>query len=95
MIPITSGHQCLEGSAIIIVLERSLVQILIKVVFFLRQVLATSPTYADAVDTLSSTDTEADAYFIVGGAKSGEGVVITKSRIGADDLWYMNEAAPG
>ncbi|XP_071113649.1 N-acylethanolamine-hydrolyzing acid amidase-like [Haliotis cracherodii] len=60
-----------------------------------RDVLATSTTYADAVDTLSSTDTEADAYFIVGGAKSGEGVVITKSRIGADDLWYMNEAAPG
>ncbi|XP_067674022.1 N-acylethanolamine-hydrolyzing acid amidase-like isoform X2 [Haliotis asinina] len=60
-----------------------------------RDVLATSTTYADAVDVLSSTDTEADAYFIVGGTKSGEGVVITKSRIGSDDLWYMNEAVPG
>lgn len=43
-----------------------------------------------AVSSLSSSHVIAPSYIIVGGAKPGEGVVITRDRTTAKDLWRMD-----
>lgn len=44
-----------------------------------------------AVDTLANSHVIAPSYIIVGGTKSGEGVVITRDRTAAKDLWRMDD----
>lgn len=46
--------------------------------------------FAGAVERISFTVTAASAYFIVGGVKPGEGAVITKGRLDAIDVWYID-----
>ncbi|XP_066930715.1 acid ceramidase-like [Clytia hemisphaerica] len=46
----------------------------------------------NGVDMLSKTEMLAPAYFIVGGTKSGEATVITRSRQKAIDTWKMDKS---
>ena len=55
------------------------------------QVLERDTTFAGAVRRLSTTDTAADAYFIVAGVRPGEGAVVTKARLHVDDVWYLKQ----
>ena len=56
----------------------------------IRDTLAGDYTFEAAVDKLAYTALIAPCYFIVGGTTSGQGVVITRDRISALDLWYLN-----
>lgn len=46
--------------------------------------------FESAVNTLASSHVIAPSYIIVGGTKPGEGVVITRDRTEAKDLWRMD-----
>lgn len=39
---------------------------------------------------MAYTSTEASAYVIVGGVNKGEGMIITKGRLGPVDLWQLD-----
>ncbi|XP_041362025.1 N-acylethanolamine-hydrolyzing acid amidase-like [Gigantopelta aegis] len=60
------------------------------VTFLVRQVLETVPKYSDAVSRLALEPIHAPVYFIVGGTKRDEGVVITRDRIAAVNRMYMD-----
>ena len=47
-------------------------------------------SFNEAVEILKSARTPAPSYVILGGTKPGEGVVITKDRLKAQDLWYLD-----
>ncbi|MBN3299219.1 ASAH1 ceramidase, partial [Amia calva] len=68
--------------------------------FLTRSVLENATSYSDAKNQLVKTKMLAPAYFILGGNKSGEGCVITRSRLTALDIleidlkldrWYVLE----
>lgn len=68
--------------------------------FLTRRVLENATSYEEAKTLLSKTVLLAPAYFILGGAKSGEGCVITRSRQSCLDIleldlqkgqWYVLE----
>ncbi|XP_045196944.2 N-acylethanolamine-hydrolyzing acid amidase-like [Mercenaria mercenaria] len=61
--------------------------------FLVRDALAYDRNFSAAVDRLSYTATAADAYFIMGGAKEGEGAIITKGRLAPDDVWKLDPAS--
>jgi N-acylethanolamine-hydrolysing acid amidase len=46
--------------------------------------------FESAVNSLANSHVIAPSYIIVGGAKPGEGVVITRDRTASKDLWRMN-----
>ena len=56
----------------------------------IRDTLAGDYTFEAAVNKLAYTALIAPCYFIVGGTTSGQGAVITRDRISALDLWYLN-----
>ena len=59
--------------------------------FHIRDTLAdTSLTFDDAIEKLGYEPLVAPCYLIVGGVKSTEGVVITRNRIAALDMWRLN-----
>ncbi|XP_061440236.1 acid ceramidase isoform X2 [Rhineura floridana] len=58
--------------------------------FLTRTVLENSTSYEDAKDKLANTKLLAPAYFILAGNKSGEGCVITRSRVSALDIWTLD-----
>uniref|UniRef100_A0A7M5UWG4 Acid ceramidase n=2 Tax=Clytia hemisphaerica TaxID=252671 RepID=A0A7M5UWG4_9CNID len=60
--------------------------------FLTRTTLLNATDYQTAVDMLSKTEMLAPAYFIVGGTKSGEATVITRSRQKAIDTWKMDKS---
>jgi len=60
--------------------------------FLTRDTLLKAENYQAAVDMLSKTELLAPAYFIVGGTKSGEACVITRSRKKAIDVWTMDKS---
>lgn len=60
--------------------------------FLTRETMEKAGSYQEAVAMLSQTEMLAPAYFIVGGNKSGEGCVITRSREKAIDVWRMDQA---
>uniref|UniRef100_K1RLU6 Acid ceramidase n=1 Tax=Magallana gigas TaxID=29159 RepID=K1RLU6_MAGGI len=60
--------------------------------FLTRETMEKAGSYQEAVALLSQTEMLAPAYFIVGGNKSGEGCVITRSREKAIDVWRMDQA---
>lgn len=39
---------------------------------------------------MAYTSTEASGYVIVGGVNKGEGMIITKGRLGPVDLWQLD-----
>ncbi|XP_060102404.1 acid ceramidase [Heteronotia binoei] len=58
--------------------------------FLTRSVLENSTSYEEAKDRLTNTRLLAPAYFILAGNHSGQGSVITRSRIAALDVWNLN-----
>lgn len=60
--------------------------------FLTRDTLANATDYQSAVTMLSKTEMIAPAYFIVGGTKSGEACIITRSRTKAIDTWKMDKS---
>eukprot|EP00794_Sanderia_malayensis_P007413 gene7413-8233_t len=58
--------------------------------FLTRTVMENSQSYSEAKEVLSSTQLLAPAYFILGGTKSGEGCVITRSRSKSLDVMNLN-----
>ena len=58
--------------------------------FLIRDTVAGDYTFEAAVGKLAYSPLIAPCYFIVGGTTSGQGVVITRDRVSAVDLWYLN-----
>eukprot|EP01125_Pyxidicula_operculata_P010616 TRINITY_DN3496_c0_g3_i1.p1 TRINITY_DN3496_c0_g3~~TRINITY_DN3496_c0_g3_i1.p1 ORF type:complete len:364 (-),score=46.86 TRINITY_DN3496_c0_g3_i1:59-1102(-) len=58
-----------------------------------RDTLEHVPEYSNALNVLSTTSLAAPIYFIVNGAKEGEGSVITRDRMWAADVWNIDVAA--
>lgn len=58
--------------------------------FLLRDALATAQNFTIAVNKIAYTTTEASFYAIMGGVNKGEGIVITKGRVGPVDLWKID-----
>ncbi|XP_067386641.1 acid ceramidase [Emydura macquarii macquarii] len=58
--------------------------------FLTRTVLENGTSYQEAKDQLAKTRLLAPAYYILGGNKSGEGCVITRSRQSALDIWDLD-----
>lgn len=54
------------------------------------QTLNESEDFETAVYKLAKTPLIADVYYIVGGTSSREGVVITRNRGGAVDIWPLD-----
>ncbi|XP_064597794.1 N-acylethanolamine-hydrolyzing acid amidase-like [Liolophura sinensis] len=57
--------------------------------FLVREVLENVTSFDEAVRQLSYRIIHAPVYYIVGGAKKGEGVVITRDRLAAVDKWNI------
>lgn len=58
--------------------------------FLMRDTFAESNNFKEAVDKMAYTSTEASGYVIVGGVNKGEGMIITKGRLGPVDLWQLD-----
>ncbi|XP_062575232.1 N-acylethanolamine-hydrolyzing acid amidase-like [Saccostrea cucullata] len=58
--------------------------------FLMRDTVAECTNFKDAVDKMAYTTTEASGYIIIGGVQKGEGMIITKGRIGPVDLWKLD-----
>ncbi|XP_069049445.1 acid ceramidase [Lepisosteus oculatus] len=58
--------------------------------FLTRSVLENATSYDDAKNQLSKTKMLAPAYFILGGNRSGQGCVITRSRRASLDIWEID-----
>ncbi|KAM4808746.1 acid ceramidase [Rhinophrynus dorsalis] len=58
--------------------------------FLTRSVLENATSYEEAKIVLSKTKLLAPAYFILGGNKSGEACVITRSRSSCLDIWELD-----
>lgn len=58
--------------------------------FVIRNTLENEKSFKDAYDVLTKTIFIAPSYLIMAGAKSGEGVVITRNRIVTRDSWKLD-----
>ncbi|KAK6176834.1 hypothetical protein SNE40_015060 [Patella caerulea] len=58
--------------------------------FLIRDTLAQAKDFTAALEMINSTVTAAEGYFIVSGTNKGEGAVITKNRVGANDIWRLD-----
>ncbi|XP_030643859.1 acid ceramidase [Chanos chanos] len=58
--------------------------------FLTRSVLENATSYDEAKKLLSQTKLLAPAYFILGGNQSGQGCVITRSRVLSLDIWEID-----
>ncbi|XP_060783852.1 N-acylsphingosine amidohydrolase (acid ceramidase) 1a [Neoarius graeffei] len=58
--------------------------------FLTRKVLENATSYEDAKNQLALTKLLAPAYFILGGNQTGQGCVITRTRIITLDVWEIN-----
>eukprot|EP01125_Pyxidicula_operculata_P012605 TRINITY_DN4144_c0_g2_i1.p1 TRINITY_DN4144_c0_g2~~TRINITY_DN4144_c0_g2_i1.p1 ORF type:complete len:311 (+),score=62.90 TRINITY_DN4144_c0_g2_i1:95-1027(+) len=58
--------------------------------FLARKVVENENDFASAVDNLSNDELIADVYYIVAGAKPGEGAVISRNRTDAADVWKLS-----
>lgn len=58
--------------------------------FLTRSVMENATSYEQAMNMLANTTMLAPAYFILGGNKKGQGMVITRSRDKAVDVWQMS-----
>jgi len=57
---------------------------------YMRQVLESGCEYEDAIKQLASKELIDEAYYIVAGAKTGQGAVISRNRNASDDIWNLN-----
>ncbi|XP_019735061.1 N-acylethanolamine-hydrolyzing acid amidase [Hippocampus comes] len=60
-----------------------------------RETLEKAEDFQDAVLRLSKVPIIADVYYIVGGARPGEGAVITRNRAGPADIWPLEPLSGG
>uniref|UniRef100_A0A667WM00 Acid ceramidase n=1 Tax=Myripristis murdjan TaxID=586833 RepID=A0A667WM00_9TELE len=58
--------------------------------FLTRSVLENATSYEDAKNRLAQTKLLAPAYFILGGNQTGQGCVITRSRVLSLDIWEID-----
>jgi len=58
--------------------------------FLTRQVLQHDNDFTTALADLSNDELVADVYYILAGAKAGEGAVISRNRTIAADVWMLN-----
>jgi len=58
--------------------------------FLTREVLTNENIFERAVDKLSNRELIADVYYIVGGISNNEGVIISRNRKNATDIWRLN-----
>jgi len=64
--------------------------------FLARETMEFSETFDEARDKLAYTQMIAPAYFILGGTRPGEGVVITRNReVNGTDIWPMTDKMAG
>lgn len=64
--------------------------------FLARETMEYAPDFEAARDKLANTQMIAPAYFILGGTKPGEGVVITRNReVNGTDIWPMTDKTAG
>jgi len=63
------------------------------VTFLSREVMEREMNFDDALSALSNGELIADVYYTLAGVKPGEGVVISRNRVNATDVWRLN--SPG
>ncbi|KJH51353.1 linear amide C-N hydrolase, choloylglycine hydrolase family protein [Dictyocaulus viviparus] len=80
------------------IIMQILTQFRTPVGFLIRDVLSSSKNYSDAIDVLSTRPLFSPSYITIGGRKKGEGAIISRSRLRADDVlslsddrWYLVE----
>uniref|UniRef100_A0A6B2LAN1 N-acylethanolamine-hydrolyzing acid amidase n=1 Tax=Arcella intermedia TaxID=1963864 RepID=A0A6B2LAN1_9EUKA len=61
--------------------------------FLIRTIFETETSYSTASDLLSVTSTPAPSYIILSGVHPNEGVVITRDREKAADIWPLSSTA--
>ncbi|CAF1137068.1 unnamed protein product [Rotaria sordida] len=69
------------------------------ITFVIRDLLTKAESFDSVVSNLTETELIAPCYYIVGGPKAGQGVVITRdrtktvniTRLGKDNLWFVIE----
>jgi len=61
--------------------------------YLVREVMEAAHTYDQAYDMLMTTQLIAPSYYIIGGAKSGEGAVIARGRTDVADVHKLNTSA--
>eukprot|EP01090_Pellita_catalonica_P011922 TRINITY_DN2478_c0_g1_i1.p1 TRINITY_DN2478_c0_g1~~TRINITY_DN2478_c0_g1_i1.p1 ORF type:complete len:480 (-),score=67.15 TRINITY_DN2478_c0_g1_i1:87-1526(-) len=63
--------------------------------WLLRDAVDAGDDFETAVERLSHSRLAADVYYILGGVKPGEGVVISRNLTNAQDVWRVNATAAG
>ncbi|XP_041835583.1 N-acylethanolamine-hydrolyzing acid amidase-like [Melanotaenia boesemani] len=63
--------------------------------WLVRETLEEAEDFQDAVMRLSKTPIITGVYYIVGGVRAGEGVVITRDRTGPADIWPLEPISGG
>ncbi|XP_030585666.1 N-acylethanolamine-hydrolyzing acid amidase [Archocentrus centrarchus] len=63
--------------------------------WLVRETLEEAKDFQDAVMRLSKVPIITGVYYIVGGVRAGEGVVITRDRTGPADIWPLDPASGG
>ncbi|MEQ2173552.1 hypothetical protein GOODEAATRI_033228, partial [Goodea atripinnis] len=58
--------------------------------WLVRETLEEAENFQEAVMRLSKTPLITGVYYIVGGVRAGEGVVITRDRKGPADIWPLD-----
>ncbi|XP_069007776.1 N-acylethanolamine-hydrolyzing acid amidase-like [Embiotoca jacksoni] len=67
----------------------------VPVSWLVRETLEEAEDFQDAVMRLSKIPIIANVYYIVGGVRAGEGVVITRDRTGPADIWPLDPVNEG
>lgn len=65
----------------------------VPVSFLVRDALANSANYTEAIDLLANTPTAAPVYFIIAGVRPTEAAVITKDRLKPHDIWTIDPSS--
>ena len=63
--------------------------------FLTREVMEYAESFDEAVKRLSTAKLIAPAYFIVGGVKQDEGVVLTRNQTHLIDKWSLDSSSSG
>jgi len=71
-------------------LELLLVPNTMAACFLIRDTLQKQNSFHEAVERLSHTSLVAPSYIIIGGVSTDEGAVVTRDRIAALDLWFLD-----
>lgn len=61
--------------------------------FMMREVMENAETFDEAVKMLQKRHLIAGAYYIVGGVRPDQGVIITRNQLRAVDTWRLNSSS--